>query len=169
MTTLSGRVTTLEIFEQQIERAARKVTPVGSTLEVESGEDPEVNQGTIRVEIRVGSNSTRSQTERSPRRKGGTPNSLLVDAFCASMVIAGVRPEVQEFAVRMEKKLRRDDGSKAHWDRCDFVWLLKRLLQEAEELEEAIQDDSPQEIVKEAADVANFAMMISDNAGKLIK
>lgn len=75
------------------------------------------------------------------------------------------RPEVQWFARRMEKKLQANDH-KQHWSKCNNDYLIHRLYQEAHELWSAIQNGEPIEnIISEAADVANFALMIADNAG----
>lgn len=78
----------------------------------------------------------------------------------------GPRPVVLTFAQVMETKLRKSD-SKGGWKDCNAVYLVKRLKQELQELEEALAVGSSQEIAREAADVANFAMMIADNCGGL--
>jgi len=69
------------------------------------------------------------------------------------------RPEVLDFASVMESKLRANDH-KAHWRECSLDYLLTRLEQEALELREAINCGDG--VIGEAADVANFAMMIAD-------
>ena len=77
-----------------------------------------------------------------------------------------LRPEVQWFAEQMELKLRANDH-KGGWANEDLLWLWSRIREEWEELHTAIfcQDPIPQDlIVGEAADVANFAMMVADNA-----
>ena len=70
-----------------------------------------------------------------------------------------LRPEVLAFASVMESKLRANDH-KAHWRECSLDYLLTRLEQEALELREAI--NCGEGVISEAADVANFAMMIAD-------
>ena len=70
-----------------------------------------------------------------------------------------LRPEVLAFALEMESKLRANDH-KAHWRECSLDYLLTRLEQEALELREAINCGDG--VIGEAADVANFAMMIAD-------
>ena len=70
-----------------------------------------------------------------------------------------IRKEVMWFARRMELKLRENDH-KDHWTGCDFEYLFRRLMEESTELHAAFLDDQ----IDEAADVANFAMMIADNA-----
>ena len=86
------------------------------------------------------------------------------------------REAVAVFAQEMERKLRENDH-KGGWLECEPKWLLKRLRQEAGELERALEifaagDVGDMEgerkaaalerIRREAADVANFAMMIAD-------
>jgi NTP pyrophosphatase (non-canonical NTP hydrolase) len=59
----------------------------------------------------------------------------------------------------MEQKLR-ENSHKAHWRDCSREWLMSRLLDEVEELRAAVTSE---DVAREAADVANFAMMIADN------
>ena len=76
-------------------------------------------------------------------------------------------PFVLAFAVRMEAKLakNRHKGDRDGWLK-DAPWpLFVRLLGEMSELERAIREgESPEDIADEAADVANFAMMVADSA-----
>lgn len=75
---------------------------------------------------------------------------------------AAVRPEVAAFAAAMETELRAN-ARKGHWGNCDVGYLRRRLAQEVKELREAIDRGEPaSRILSEAADVANFAMMIAD-------
>jgi len=87
-----------------------------------------------------------------------------------------LRPAVQWFAEQMEAALRRNDH-KTGWAGCDQDYLLDGLDQEVKELDRACERFDPKtakriatndEIIGEAADVANFAMMIADNAGPRI-
>lgn len=48
------------------------------------------------------------------------------------------------------------------WEGCDLHWLLLRLREETIELEKALWDGSRDDVIMEAADVGNFAMMIHD-------
>lgn len=75
-----------------------------------------------------------------------------------------LRPEVAAFAALMEQRLRENDH-KPGWKEDDPRELYERLDEEAGELDYAlaIRDG----IAKEAADVANFAMMIADVCGVL--
>jgi len=83
------------------------------------------------------------------------------------MQLASLRPEVAAFALAMEDKLRQNDH-KGGWDDCSKQYMAMRLTQEREELRDAIARGAPpEEILKEAADVANFAMMVADLVGGL--
>ena len=72
-----------------------------------------------------------------------------------------LRPEVAAFARAMETQLRKNDW-KGHWRHCTGTYLFNRLRGEVNELSRASTADR----LKEAADVANFAMMIADNAAR---
>jgi NTP pyrophosphatase (non-canonical NTP hydrolase) len=82
------------------------------------------------------------------------------------------RDEVLWFAKCMEKKLQANDH-KGHWSNCTLAYLKRRIREELSELERAVPRDGfysfytseeVANIVSEAADVANFAMMIADKA-----
>ncbi len=87
-----------------------------------------------------------------------------------------MRSEVMWFANQMEKKLNQRMAHKTGWYNTDYKVLLKRLMDEVEELLEALQgiykDDvslpelrkAYADVIKESGDVANFAMMIADKA-----
>jgi NTP pyrophosphatase (non-canonical NTP hydrolase) len=70
---------------------------------------------------------------------------------------------LQKFGNDMYLKLR-ENQHKAHWNTVTQQWLLNRCMEELKELQDAVNADDPGEIVREAADVANFALMIADNA-----
>lgn len=75
-----------------------------------------------------------------------------------------MRSELRRFANRMERKLAENDH-KDHWSHYENGHLLRRLGQELGELRRAMKrGDTTSRIADEAADVANFAMMIADNA-----
>jgi len=81
-----------------------------------------------------------------------------------------VRSEVRVFARLMEERLKANDA-KGGWKKCTLSYLANRLHQEFEdELLPALLDidgllpSSWLTVAKEAADVANFAMMIADRA-----
>jgi NTP pyrophosphatase (non-canonical NTP hydrolase) len=80
----------------------------------------------------------------------------------------GIRKEVTAFAQIMEEMLQQNDY-KGGWSKCNPQWLLMRLQQEVEELdaELSVTPFNQENIRKEAADVANFAMMVVDVCGGL--
>ena len=65
-------------------------------------------------------------------------------------------------AVMLEKLLV--NSHKGGWAELSPSWLLQRIKGELGELREAVAGGDLNEIVREAADVANFAMFIADNA-----
>ena len=86
-----------------------------------------------------------------------------------------LRPEVLWFACEMEKKLRENDY-KGGWRECDYSYLFERIWHEFKELlscfdrtdtGETVPTKSAEVICEEAADIANFAMMIADNARRI--
>lgn len=84
-----------------------------------------------------------------------------------------MREQVQWFAKQMEAKLINNDF-KGGWDDCDLFVLIEKLEDEVAELKSSFFDylninaESP-DIISEAADVANFSMMIADIARKRLK
>ena len=84
-----------------------------------------------------------------------------------NLTLADLRPEVAAFALLMEAKLRKNDH-KTGWKHHTSRALFNRLTEEALELIEAIKAGRSAGVVgEEAADVANFAMMIADVCGAL--
>lgn len=85
-------------------------------------------------------------------------------------------PYVLAFAREMEKKLaaNRHKGDREGWINDTAVSLLRRLRQETAELADTLRrrrewnDGGSAAVAGEAADVANFAMMIADVCGALI-
>jgi len=76
-------------------------------------------------------------------------------------------PHVLRFAKVMEHKLalNRHKGDREGWSSSDVFSLLDRLDEEVEELNDSIGINSipAAKVIVEAADVANFAMMIADH------
>lgn len=68
---------------------------------------------------------------------------------------------VDLFAFDMKRKLAANVHKK-HWNEVTSAYLFRRLVEEVMELHEAMQIGSTDAIMLEAADVANFAMMIAD-------
>lgn len=96
-------------------------------------------------------------------RKAGLARQAL------ALPVDGWRPEVRAFADLMEAQLRKNDH-KGGWKNDRPHALLKRLYDEAAELGHAMpydDDFDPENVGWEAADVANFAMMIADVCGAL--
>lgn len=84
-----------------------------------------------------------------------------------SEILTYLRPEVLRFAQAMEEELRRNDH-KGGWKNMTDVSLILRIQEECDELKMVTWNDRPaREILSEAADVANFAMMLADNAGMM--
>ena len=85
-------------------------------------------------------------------RPGAPCSSLL--SFVAVVVspVSGCRIKLQE------------NDWKTSWRHYGHASMIKRLKEETLELEHAIVDGNAHCISEEAADIANFAMMISDNA-----
>lgn len=73
-----------------------------------------------------------------------------------------LRDSVLAFAAQMERKLRANDH-KGGWSNESPEWLLSRLREEVAELEQLVASGGPG-VVGEAADVANFAMMVAETA-----
>jgi hypothetical protein len=80
------------------------------------------------------------------------------------------RLAVERFAESMLAKLRLN-AHKAHWSTVDLFYLMDRVVQEMDELREALyrlhgadgDEELGKAVVAECADVANFAMMIADS------
>jgi len=73
-----------------------------------------------------------------------------------------VRNEINEFAEQMELGLAIYDNDRDEsWKQCSMQFFIDRMKQEVQELETAIETGQMNLIQKEAADVANFAMMAS--------
>lgn len=78
-----------------------------------------------------------------------------------------MRPVVKRFAEAMEKQLCANDH-KGGWAGTEAFELLAHLREEYTELRRAMFPFvSPEAVLREAADVANFAMMIADVFGAL--
>lgn len=76
-----------------------------------------------------------------------------------------IREEVLEFAAYMESVLRKNDW-KGGWKQDSIESLFDKMKEEVKEVEVAIKEKTPfhsDDLQKEVADVANFAMMIFNN------
>lgn len=74
-----------------------------------------------------------------------------------------IRPALRVFVVEMEKQLAAHDD-RPGWKGETYGYLLLRLLQELGELVNITAAGTVEDVVHEAADVANMAFMIADNA-----
>ena len=76
----------------------------------------------------------------------------------------GLCASLMQFALDMQNRLSAN-AHKGGWQNEPDAYLLKRLRQELGELTKELnrRDCSPEKVVHEATDVANFAMMIADN------
>lgn len=72
-----------------------------------------------------------------------------------------LRSELAWFAERMEQKLRANDH-KRHWRELEFEMLVVGLVEELDELTDAIGERDTEAIIDECVDVANRAMMLAD-------
>lgn len=72
-----------------------------------------------------------------------------------------MRTAILRFARLMERNLRRNDH-KGGWETCSQGYLRRRLKDEVRELDRAFKKKDVGAIKYECADIANFAMMISD-------
>ena len=77
--------------------------------------------------------------------------------------ILELRPVVGAFAQEMERQLRANDY-KIGWKISSVEWLVSQLVCN---LGLALREDRTQDVLRRAANVANFAMMIADNEGGL--
>ncbi len=72
---------------------------------------------------------------------------------------------VELLSVAQREKLR-ENAHKDHWRTCSVTFLLSRLDEEVHELRMEVllgwSEDRAEKILREAADVANFAAMIAD-------
>lgn len=75
--------------------------------------------------------------------------------------VKGLRPEVAEFAVAMELKLRKNDH-KTGWRDQPIEAHIKLLRIEMMELDVALDYLGDEEAMRECVDIANFAMIIRD-------
>jgi hypothetical protein len=75
--------------------------------------------------------------------------------------ITDYEEKVVWFAHQMIGQLIANDD-KGGWDDESLVYLLDRLSEEVQELKHALIEADKDGIIQEAADVANFAMMIAD-------
>jgi hypothetical protein len=81
-----------------------------------------------------------------------------------TVIALALRPQVLAFAVAMEERLRANDR-KGGWSSCTDTYLKNRTYEELREWYAAWKTGQP--TLHEAADVANFLMMMADSHGEL--
>lgn len=84
--------------------------------------------------------------------------------LAGEVIMLGVRPSVAWFAEQMEAKLREGDAKHPAWDKQEIDEVLAHLERELAELRAALAGGEPAEVINEAADVANVALIIADRA-----
>jgi hypothetical protein len=83
--------------------------------------------------------------------------------------ILHARPSVIAFARAMEARLAANDH-KGGWDHEPASYFLERIEEELKELKRALKHKLlPAAVLHEAADVANFLMMLAESAAKAVK
>jgi NTP pyrophosphatase (non-canonical NTP hydrolase) len=105
----------------------------------------------------------------SPRQAAEEP-APLTQAQAARAVADGLSPEVLAFAFEMERRLRANahKGGPEQWRQASGRRLWAFLIDEVLELRSELRGlDRPTVIAAEAADVANFALMIADQSDGL--
>lgn len=75
-----------------------------------------------------------------------------------------VREEVKWFAGEMEKKLRKNDW-RPEWKDAEPEYLLDLFHGHVRKFEQSLCDGNEEKVTQDAADVANFAMMLADIRG----
>lgn len=83
--------------------------------------------------------------------------------------MATYQESINPLVSAMIKKLLDKEGEKTGWSYCNIAQLLSSLKVEVNELSQAADLCDPSEVMKEAVDVANFAMMLFDNASKIVE
>ena len=124
----------------------------------------------------------RIRARRAHPDKGGSDEAmkLVNEAYrlCSKGIKLPVAPPIDVHGVKFEKRKptlksvvnwfsnqmlgRVGDGFS--WRKRDAAHLYNRLLNKCEELRKEINNRNKKEIIKECADVDNFAMMIAENA-----
>ena len=88
---------------------------------------------------------------------------------CYIKISDAPRPVVLEFSKEMEKQLRANDY-KGGWENSTNYWLMEGLKKNLAALRTCVINQEPkvliqqEEILRRASNIANFAMMIADNA-----
>lgn len=95
-----------------------------------------------------------------PTSKASPPTKLVI---FIPQELEAVKPDLQRFFDAMVYKLRRN-AHKGNWEDLTLTRAFDLLNGEVLELADAVHEGSSAEIVFEAADVANFALMAANIA-----
>lgn len=79
-----------------------------------------------------------------------------------------LRPEVQRFAEEMEKQLQANEH-KGGWKECHFSYLIDETFRNYDRMVTHFTKNDTPAILRRAANIANFAMMVADNWGGLME
>lgn len=79
---------------------------------------------------------------------------------------AQIERAVNQFSEAMKRKMEIREPDKGGWDDVSAEWLYIKLGEEVEELAEALLKRKGEQVMEEAVDVANVAMMIYDKTRK---
>ena len=74
-----------------------------------------------------------------------------------------MRKQLEQFATRMEFTLQENDN-KPHWTGCTQNYLHHALTRKNAKLLDAVCSNNHGQVIRHAVDVANYAMMLTDNA-----
>ena len=81
-----------------------------------------------------------------------------------------IREKIRFFRIfrgALKKLERKKNASKDHWRTANHKYLLTRLWEEYNELDEAvINEHSSEDIIDECYDIINFALFVADNEGE---
>jgi len=89
--------------------------------------------------------------------------------MCNNITINDVRPEVQAFAVEMEKVLRENDH-KGGWRNCSYTHLKYRVVRHTVNVVELVEGGNiNNNMLKECYHSANYLMMMHDKLTNDIK
>lgn len=78
------------------------------------------------------------------------------------------RCSTKKFSELMTQALIKN-AHKDGWSGCNVRWLVGRLGEEVEELDNALSIRNWQEAIEECADIANFAMMVAERIATIHK
>lgn len=99
------------------------------------------------------------------------PKNIYVNNEAELAAAIGLRPEVLAFAELMEEKLKANDSTYQEgaysYRTCSIAALLQMLRDHTSKLELRLDASEGGKTARDAADIANFAMMIADVVGGL--